>query len=120
MRRPPTAADVRGILVRPKRSKYGAVPTVVDGIRFASRKEARRWCELRLLERAGKIADLRRQMPYELTVNGVVIERARWDFRYHEIGKGIVVEDSKGFETRDSKRKRKWMKALYGIDVRLT
>lgn len=116
----PTAAEVRGILAQPRRSKYGAKPTIVDGVRFASKKEARRWCELKLLERAGKIEDLRRQMPYEFTVNGVVIERARWDFRYHEIGKGIVVEDSKGFETRDSKRKRKWMKALYCIDVRLT
>ena len=47
-------------------NKYHAKPTFVDGRRFASRKEAARYCELRLLERAGKIQDLTTQVPFVL------------------------------------------------------
>lgn len=48
------------------RSKYGARKTVVDGITFDSKKEANRYRELKLLERAGKICCLRLQVPFEL------------------------------------------------------
>ena len=48
-------------------NKYGNVKTVTsDGIKHDSIKEANRWCELKLLERAGKITDLQRQVPFEL------------------------------------------------------
>ena len=47
-------------------SKYGAIKTVLDGIKFDSKAEARRWAELRLLERAGQIHDLQRQVKLEL------------------------------------------------------
>lgn len=47
-------------------SKYHATKTVVDGITFDSKKEAKRYAELKLLERAGAIRDLRRQVRYEL------------------------------------------------------
>ena len=47
-------------------NKYHAVKTQVDGIIFDSMKEAVRWQELKLLEKAGKIANLERQVPYEL------------------------------------------------------
>ena len=46
--------------------KYGARKTVVDGIMFDSNKEAQRYRELKLLEKAGKIADLQLQVPFEL------------------------------------------------------
>lgn len=48
------------------RSKYGARKTVVDGITFDSKREAERYSELKLLERAGKIEGLRRQVSFEL------------------------------------------------------
>lgn len=48
------------------RSKYGARKTVVDGITFASKKEANRYRELKLLEKAGEICCLRLQVPFEL------------------------------------------------------
>lgn len=48
------------------RSKYGARKTVVDGITFDSKKEANRYRELKLLERAGEICCLRLQVPFEL------------------------------------------------------
>lgn len=44
---------------KPKKSKYGAVKTEVDGIMFDSKREASRYQELRLLEQAGEIANLR-------------------------------------------------------------
>ena len=47
-------------------SKYGAVKMIIDGITFDSRKEARRYTELKLLERTGKITDLQRQVKFRL------------------------------------------------------
>src|SRR3990167_9782276 len=71
------------IRVRP-RSKYGAQPTEVDGIRFASKKEAHRYAELKLLEKAGEIRDLELQPRFPLEVQGAVIAEYRGDFRYQE------------------------------------
>ncbi|WP_416330616.1 DUF1064 domain-containing protein, partial [[Clostridium] innocuum] len=51
---------------KPKKSKYGAVKTEVDGIKFDSKHEALRYQELRLLEQAGEITNLRLQVPFEL------------------------------------------------------
>jgi dsDNA-binding SOS-regulon protein len=67
-------------------SKYGAVRTEVDGISFASKKEARRYSELKLLERAGEIADLQLQPRFPLTVNGVRVCTYVADFQYRDIG----------------------------------
>lgn len=55
------------------RSKYRAKPTTVDGIRFASQKEARRYSELKLLERAGKIGGLLLQPSYDLYVDDLSV-----------------------------------------------
>jgi hypothetical protein len=49
---------------KPKKSKYGAVKTEVDGIMFDSKREASRYQELRLLEQAGEITNLRLQVPF--------------------------------------------------------
>lgn len=97
------------------RNKYHAQPTMLYGIRFASKREARRYGELKLLEKAGKIKNLRRQVPYALTIQTKYLA----DFCYEENGL-LVVEDSKGFATREFKRKRKAMKQQYGIEVKTT
>lgn len=48
-------------------SKYHAKPVTIDGIRFASKKEGNRYCELKALTRAGKISDLQLQVPFILS-----------------------------------------------------
>jgi hypothetical protein len=99
-------------------TKYGAIRTEVDGITFASKAEARRYAELRLLRDAGAIYDLTLQPRFDLSVNGVKIGTYVADFRYvdgetHE----ILVEDVKGVRTPVYRLKAKLVKALYGITV---
>lgn len=115
-------------------SKYGAIRT--NG--HASRKEARRAEELKLLERAGIITDLREQVPFVLcetkrekgTIGprggrkpGRVIEHGVTyvaDFTYFDEHGNYVVEDSKGVRTEAYKIKRKWMLDKYNIRIRET
>ena len=100
-----------------KRLKFRNVPTVVDGKRFASKKEARRYAELRLCEKAGEIKGLELQPSYPLDFNGYHICTYRGDFRYRD-GAALVVEDAKGVKTDAYKIKKKLMLAIYGIDVK--
>lgn len=103
---------------RPKPHKYGARPCVVNGIRFHSRKEANRYAELKLLEKARKISDLQTQVRYSLDVNGVHVAYYVADFKYFDLdGREWVVEDVKGFATDAYKLKKLLVKALYGIDI---
>lgn len=108
--------------VRRSYSKYRAVPTVVDGHRFASKAEARRYSELRLLEKAGKIRWLVLQPVFEFVVNEHLVAKYRADFSYYEslsaVREQIVVEDVKGVKTPVYKLKAKLMKALHGIEIR--
>lgn len=104
--------------MKPRRSKYGATPTFVDGIRFDSKGEARRWGELKLLERAGQISGLERQVPYRLEVNGVLVTKYVADFRYLDAKSGeLVVEDFKGFRTPEYRIKAKLMGALHRVRI---
>lgn len=90
-----------------KASKYKNVAQVIDGIRFPSKAEARRYSELRLLELGKQIRDLKRQVTFALYgKNGSPICRYRADFTYWE-GDKYVVEDRKGFETPEFKLKAK-------------
>jgi hypothetical protein len=95
-----------------KKHKYSARPTIVDGIKFASAKEARRYGELKLLQMAGKISQLELQPRYKLVIEESYVA----DFRYLENGK-TVIEDVKGFLTADYKRKRKAMKIQHGVTI---
>lgn len=108
----PAPAAWRGPAVR----KYRNIPTEVDGIRFDSKREAARWSQLKLMERAGYITDLERQVRYPLNVNGVQICNYICDFKYIRNG-APVVEDSKGVRTKDYIIKAKLMKAIHGLDV---
>lgn len=103
-------------------SKYGNVKTFTsDGIKHDSIKEANRWCELKLLERAGVIQDLQRQVKYEL-IPKQEGERAVFyiaDFVYTENGK-TVVEDVKGCRTEVYKLKKKMMLYFHGIRLKET
>lgn len=107
-------------------TKYNNKKITVDGQIFDSKKEANRYKELRLLEKAGGIKDLRTQVKFKLIpaqrdeATGEVIEREcsyKADFVYEEDGK-TVVEDVKGFRTKEYVVKRKLMLWRYGIRIR--
>lgn len=93
-------------------NKFGAKPTVIDGLRFDSKKEAKRWGELKALEATKQIKQLQRQVSIPLTVNGKKICTYRADFVYQQDGQ-TVVEDAKGFQTDVFKIKWKWAQVLH-------
>lgn len=108
-------------------SKYGAIKTTVDGIKFDSRAEAVRYTDLKIKQVAGAIKDLQLQ-PTFILAESVKFDGAKrakpalryvGDFSYIENGKRIV-EDVKGMETPAFKIKRHLMKSIHGIDVRVT
>lgn len=103
-------------------SKYRNQKTIVDGITFDSKREAGRYGELKLLERAGAIKNLELQPRIKLEVGDKKIKYASGrqvcyvaDFRYIEDGK-YVVEDSKGYRTATYKLKWAILNAM-GIRV---
>ena len=98
-------------------TKYRNVRTEVDGQVFDSKREAGRWTELRMLERSKIISNLERQKTFELRVNGVLICKYRADFVYLDQQGRQVVEDSKGYRTRDYAMKAKLMIAVHGLRV---
>lgn len=103
-----------------RRTKYAAVRTTVDGITFASKREAARYGELKLLERAGAIQNLRLQPRYVLHAgNGVKVCEYVADYEYLENGV-LITEDCKGFRTEVYKLKSRHFKAEYGREIRET
>jgi hypothetical protein len=109
-----------GVIVgpSPKRHKYGAVRTTVGNMTFDSKKEAKRYGELCLLESAGKIKCLTCQPEYRLVVNGINVCSYRADFKYLHGGSEWIVEDVKGVRTPAYLIKRKLMLAVHGITIR--
>jgi hypothetical protein len=123
-------------------NKYGNKKVTYDGIVFDSKREMYRYMDLCFLVRAGAISDLRRQVVYELIpaqrekstrvykkgrkkgqpIEGKIIEKAvtyRADFTYIDNATGeTIVEDSKGFRTKEFVIKRKLMLYVHGIKVR--
>ena len=100
-------------------AKFGNVKTEVDGVLFDSKKEARRYVELKLMVRAGLIRDLECQPKFPICVNNVTVSKYIADFQYIENGQTIV-EDVKGVQTPIFRLKAKLVKAIYGIEVRIT
>lgn len=92
--------------------KYNAKQTVVDGIKFPSKREAQRYCELKVLEKAGKIKRLELQVRFPLFVAGVKVATYIADFCYYDESRRIV-EDCKGFLTPVYRLKKKMFEALY-------
>lgn len=110
---PAAQAQIEAAQPTKKRSKYGAEPMVVDGVRFASKGEARRWLELKSLENVGKISHLERQVRFQLySRSDAKISSYVADFVYFD-GDNRVVEDFKGHRTREYKMKKKWLEADY-------
>lgn len=121
-----TREEYFALVGKRKISKYRANPLTVDGIKFDSQKEATRWQELKILEKAGKIKGLKRQVKYSLLPdqrdeNGKIIERAVnyiADFVYIEKDGSIVCEDTKGYKTKEYIIKRKLMLYMHGIRIK--
>lgn len=125
------------------RNKYKAKKVYVDGIEFDSKKEAKRYSELKLMEKTGMIHDLRIQQVFELIpsqyeyistggyykkgknkgkpkTKKICVEKVcayKADFMYECKGE-TVVEDTKGFRTKDYIIKRKLMLYIHGIKIR--
>lgn len=122
-------------------NKYGNKKVIIDGLVFDSKREAKRYKELKLLEMCGAIKDLKRQVTFELIpvqrekstraykkgrrqgepIAGKVIEKAVTyiaDFVYTDTATGqTVVEDAKGMRTRDYVIKRKLMLYIHRIKI---
>lgn len=110
-----------------KPSKYKNKKTEVDGILFDSKREAERWIELKALEAAGKISDLRRQVRIPLVVKETLVAHWVADFQYIDSEApsidSLVWEDVKSAYTRKLplyRLKNKLVKAIYGREIRET
>ena len=115
-------------------NKFGAEKTTVDGIKFDSKKEARRYVELKICERAGAIRDLELQAKYPLMAGHGKPIKSRTkrypsgrqvnyfaDFVYWDVGQAArVVEDVKGRDTDVSRIKRACVEAYYDLQIVLT
>lgn len=120
------------------KNKFHSKKITVDGRTFDSKREYRRYCELALLEKAGQIQNLELQKVFELIPaqyetferygkkgnrlkdGSRCIEKAcvyKADFCYTENGV-LVVEDTKGFKTKDYIIKRKLMLYIHGIRIK--
>lgn len=111
----------------PAKRKYFNKPTKLDGYNFASKREAKRYEELKTLQAAGVIDKLvanKQALRYDLNVNGQLICVYEADFLYYEkfgpLTWGRVVEDCKGFKTPMYRMKKRLMKAIYGIEIKET
>ena len=118
-----------------KSNKYGNAKVTVEGITFDSKREARRYLDLLLLLKAGEISDLRRQVKYVLIPTqrepdiigpkggrkpGKLLEHEVAyiaDFVYKDKDGNTIVEDTKGFRTKDYELKRKMMLYFHGIRI---
>ena len=105
--------------------KYGNRIIQTEDGKFDSKREYKRWCELKLLEKAKIVSNLQRQVPFVLIPSqkdkdtGKVVEReVKYvaDFVYTMDGK-TVVEDTKGMRTPDYIIKRKLMLERHGIKI---
>ena len=119
------------------RNKYHNKKVEVNGIVFDSKREAKRYSELSLLEKAGTITELQRQVEFVLIptqrepdtigkrggiIKGKTIELKcsyKADFVYRDTKTGeTIVEDTKGFKTPEYIIKRKMMLYFYGIKIK--
>jgi hypothetical protein len=87
-------------------------------LKFDSKREAARYDELRLLERAGKISNICLQEKFPIVIGGVKVCEVWADFTYTENGR-LIREDVKGKDNRESMLKRKLVKAVHSVDFEI-
>lgn len=98
-----------------KKPKYNAVRVEIDGIKFASKKEMKRYLELKLLQREGSVVYFLRQIPFYLP-GGV---KYVCDFLIFYSDGRVIYEDVKGFRTSLFNTKKKQVEFLYPITITL-
>lgn len=101
------------------RNKYRNKPTFVRDQRFDSKKEAKRFVDLEIMQRIGEIRELKTQVPFEMEYNGEVFLKYVADFTYWQ-GEEFIVEDVKSPVTKQNpvyRIKKKAMKLWHGIDI---
>jgi hypothetical protein len=113
-------------MIRYNNSKYNNKNFFCDGIRFDSMKEAYRYQELKLMEKKGLISELKLQPKFELLPCikkfGQTYRKVTYiaDFKYYDvIEKRYIVEDVKGFKTKDFILKQKMFVSKYDLELRL-
>lgn len=112
-------AEGAGLGLSKRGNKYGARKTVVDGITFDSKAEAAYYAGLKRRETLGEIANVELQRPFVLVAgDGQLVGVYKADFAFDDLVEGRWrVIDVKGHDTALSRFKRKFVKALHGIDV---
>jgi uncharacterized protein DUF1064 len=95
------------------RHKFKAVKTECDGSKFPSKKEARRYNELKLLKQNGDIVFFLRQVPFHLPGNIKYV----CDFMIFWADDSVTIEDVKGFKTKDYIVKKKLVEVTYPIKI---
>ena len=93
--------------------KFKAVATVCDGIKFTSKKEEKRYRELKLLKLSGELLFFLRQVPFHLPGNVKYI----CDFMNFWKDGSVTIEDVKGFKTEMYKAKKRIVEATYPIEI---
>jgi hypothetical protein len=107
-------------------TKYHAKLTIIDGIKFASKKEASRYAELKLLQKAGIIKTFSLQPEFVLQEgyrrkDGKAIRAIKYiaDFKVEYPDGHIEIEDTKGMQTDVFKLKRKLLEAKYDLILKI-
>lgn len=96
-----------------RKNKFNAQKTVIDDIPFSSKKEAKRYTELKILQRTGDVLWFQRQCPFQLPGN----TKYFLDFQVYWKDGTITYEDVKGFLTPMFKLKLKQVETLYPIKI---
>lgn len=112
------------VLAFARKPKYRNQRVTVDGINFASKREAARYRELLLMERVNQIRNIKLQPRFPMSVNGKHVCTYVGDFSYctnpkpgdQHVGR-FVVEDAKGFKTPEYKLKAKLFEAVMGFPI---
>lgn len=117
-----SAEDYQAIVKQEKKPKYRNVKQkrIWQGkeITLDSTAEANRFDELVLMQEQGVIRDLVLQPIFPLKVNETKVCSYRPDFQYVDCETGeTIIEDTKGFRTREFIIKKRLMKAIHNIDV---
>ncbi len=112
--------QIQKLLQQPRHSKYNNIHCVVNGIKFSSIKEAKRYTDLFYLASAGKITDLKLQVVFKIEINGEKVCNYKADFTYINEAGGYIVEDTKGMRTPIYNLKKRLLFLTQGISIKET
>lgn len=104
-------------------NKYHNKKVIIDGIKFDSKKESQYYLKLKMLEKTGKIRDLKIHVPFVLIeafkLNNKTYRKMKYiaDFVYYGDKDKLHVVDTKGFKTKEYELKKKLMAWKYGIEI---